>query len=227
MAATISASAVRLLRGHALGGGARGHDLEALHHREDLVDRLARDRAHGGADVGDVVDEALRLQELQGLAHRDGAHLELARELVDHEPPAGRELAAHDRVAQRAVDELLLRAVTRTGVGKEPGARASASCQHAPGSSSAWPRLRRGRPGRADGLVGPAAQRLARADGGAELGDLVAVAEPRSTRPAAGPPPNRPPVGVGRVSDASSAGPPPLAVTSTAVALASSPSSKR
>ena len=89
---------------------ADGHDLEALHDGEDLVHRLARDRADRGAHVGDVWHQPLRLEELQGLADRDRAHLELTRQLVDHEPLARLELAAHDRVAQRPVDELLLRA---------------------------------------------------------------------------------------------------------------------
>ena len=101
---------VGFFTGHALGGTARGHDLEALHHGEDLVHRLPGNEAHRGSHVGNVGDQALRLEELQAFPHRDRADFELLSQLVDHEAPARLELAAHDRVPQGPVHELPLRA---------------------------------------------------------------------------------------------------------------------
>ena len=65
---------------------ARRHGLESLEHGEDVDDRLARQRRHGGADVGTLTTSASDCSSLQRLAHRDDAHLELARQIVDDEP---------------------------------------------------------------------------------------------------------------------------------------------
>ena len=79
-----------------------------------------------------------------------------ARSSITRRAP-GAQLAAHDRVAQGAVHELLLGAVAARGSAREREA-ASRSSQHDP--RLLLDRLVGGQagPGRADGLVGPAAR---------------------------------------------------------------------
>ena len=72
----------------ARSAAARGDDLEPFEQREDLDDRLARDRRDRGADVRDAHDQPLRLEQPQRLAHRDDADLELPREVVDDQARA-------------------------------------------------------------------------------------------------------------------------------------------
>ncbi len=95
-------------RGGALGGDARGDDLQPFEQGEDLDDRGARDRRDGGADVRDAQHEPLGLEQAKRLPDRNDAHLELPREVVDDQTRARAELAPDDRLAQRRVDELLL-----------------------------------------------------------------------------------------------------------------------
>ena len=64
---------------------------------------------------GTLSTSRFRLQHLQRLAHRNGADVEPLREVVDHQPLAGPEVAAQDGAAQRPIDELLLGAVRRAG----------------------------------------------------------------------------------------------------------------
>ena len=68
---------------------------------------------------GALMHEPLGLQELQRLADGDGAHLELAADLVDDETLAGGELAPHDGAAQGLVDVLLLRPEPHVGAASE------------------------------------------------------------------------------------------------------------
>ena len=68
---------------------------------------------------GALMHEPLGLQELQRLADGDGAHLELAADLVDDQALAGGELAPHDGAAQGLVDVLLLRPEPHVGAAPE------------------------------------------------------------------------------------------------------------
>ena len=95
----------------ALGGDARGNDLEAFEQREHLDDRGARDGRDGGADVRNAQHQPLGLEQAERFAHGNDADFELTRQIVDDETSARCELAADDRFAQRRVDELLLRQV--------------------------------------------------------------------------------------------------------------------
>ena len=99
-----------------LGRHARGDDLQALHDREDVENRVARQRRDGRADVRHAFDQALRLQQLERLAHRNGADIEALREVLDDQPLARPQLASQDRAANGAVDELLLGAMRRAGL---------------------------------------------------------------------------------------------------------------
>ena len=96
-----------------LGNETGGDRAQAFEQREDVEDRLAGHRRDRGADVRDVGDEPFGLEQLQRLANRDDADLEPACEVIDHQPLAGSDLAAHDRRAQGLVDELLLGAWPR------------------------------------------------------------------------------------------------------------------
>src|SRR5207247_184410 len=87
----------------------------SLHELEDLGDRLPGDRAHRGPRVRDVGHEPLGLEELKGLPHGARADLELPGQVLDDEALLGDELAAHDGVPERLVDELLLCAETHRG----------------------------------------------------------------------------------------------------------------
>ena len=111
ISATQAGERLEIGGGGALGGDARGDDLQAFEQREDLDDRGARDGRDGGADVRDAQHEPLGLEQPQRFAHGNDADLELPREIVDDQTRARRELAADDRFAQRRVDELLLRQV--------------------------------------------------------------------------------------------------------------------
>jgi len=96
----------------ALGDEPRGDDFEPLEHCEHILNRFGRDRRHRRAGVRHGDDEALGLEHLDGFANGDGTDLEPPGEIVDHQPLAGAQIAAHDRVAQRLIGELLLGAVS-------------------------------------------------------------------------------------------------------------------
>ena len=88
-------------RGGALGGDARGDDLQPFEQGEDLDDRGARDRRDGGADVRDAQHEPLGLEQAKRLPDRNDADLELPREVVDDQTRA--RASSHRMIDSRSV----------------------------------------------------------------------------------------------------------------------------
>jgi hypothetical protein len=107
----------QLLRIRALRHQARGDDFQTLEHGEDVLNGLPRNRGNRRAGMRHDHHEPFGLQHLDGLADGNRADVQLAREIVDDHPLAGRQIAAHDRVPQGLVREFLFRAVPRVPTG--------------------------------------------------------------------------------------------------------------
>ena len=84
----------------AFGRAPASQPLEREPHRVQIRHVARLERTADGAAVGFAHDQTLGLERPQGFAQGDAADAEARRQVVLHEPRAGRDLAVHDRGAQ-------------------------------------------------------------------------------------------------------------------------------